>query len=130
MSLVRCLVVLLPSNDRSLAAADFQFVPVRVFEEERVIARAVIDTDFRAFQIFSAGLPHQFCNTIDFVSRIGPECDACSVRLVVLVLVKSEKLRRLVGACRIKVWKSPPACGRGDGSCRSRTNPSCGKNCP
>src|SRR5439155_94869 len=43
-----------------------------------------------------------FCNTIDFVSRIGPECDARSVRLVVLVLVNHEKLRRLVDACRIK----------------------------
>jgi hypothetical protein len=100
MSLVRCLVVLLPSNDRSLAAADFQFVPVRVFEEERVIARAVIDTDFRTFQIFSAGLSHQFCNTIDFLSRIGAECDACPVRLMIFVLGKSEELRRLVGASK------------------------------
>src|SRR4026207_70836 len=95
-------VVVLSSNDRTFPAADFEFVSVGVLEKERIVAGAVIDADFRTFQIFSAGLPDQFCNTIDFVSRIGPECDARSVRLVVLVLVNCEKLRRLVGASRIK----------------------------
>src|SRR5262249_25624686 len=61
-----------------------------------------ISTGFRTFQIFSAGLPHQPCNPIDFFSRIGPECDACSVCLMIFVLGKSEELGRLVGASRIK----------------------------
>src|SRR4029450_2539106 len=94
--------VLLPSNDRTFPTADFQFVPVRVLEEERVIAWAVVGTDFRTFQIFSAGLPHQFCNAIDFLSRIRPECNARSVGLMISVLGKSEELRGLVGAGRIK----------------------------
>src|ERR1700757_2284983 len=104
-------VVVLGSNDRTFPAADFQFVPVRVFEEERVIAWAVIGTDFGPFQISSAGFPHQFCNTIDFLSRIGPECDACSVRLVVSVLVNYEELRRLVGAGRIESMETSAGFG-------------------
>jgi len=52
--------------------------------------------------MLSTGLPHQFRNTIDFFCRIGPECDACSVGLMILVLGESEELRRFVGASRIK----------------------------
>ena len=93
---------MLSGNDRTLTAANFQFVPVRVLEKERVIPRTVIETDFGTFQIFSTGLPHQFRNLIDFLCRIGPERDACSVRLMILVLGESEELRRFVGASRIK----------------------------
>ena len=52
--------------------------------------------------MLSTGLPHQFRNMIDFLCRIGPECDACSVRLMILVLGKSEEFKRFVRASRIK----------------------------
>ena len=38
-----------PGDDRIFATADFQFVAIRVFEEERVIARAVATTKLWAF---------------------------------------------------------------------------------
>ena len=96
------LAIFLAGNDRLFPEADFQFVAIGIFKKAGVIAGAVAAAKLRAFQIFSAGLPHQFCNTIDFLSRIGPECDARSVRLMILVLGKSEELRRLVDTGRIK----------------------------
>ena len=37
------------NDDRIFAIADFQFVAIQVFEEERVIARAVATTKLWAF---------------------------------------------------------------------------------
>jgi hypothetical protein len=39
----------LAGNDRTFAATNFQFVALRIFEEEGVIARAVIDANFGTF---------------------------------------------------------------------------------
>src|SRR5262245_49908809 len=74
-------------------------------KKNALIARTVISTDFRPLQILSAGLSHRFRNPIDFLSRIRPERNARVVRLMILVLCKSEELRRLVGASRIKLME-------------------------
>jgi hypothetical protein len=45
-------------NDRTLPAANFQLVTIRVLEEERVVAGTVIGTDFRPFKRLAAGFAH------------------------------------------------------------------------
>src|SRR6266699_3229110 len=89
-------------NDRTFPAANFQFVAVGIFEEKCVVARTVIDTDFRPLQIFAADFSHAFGNFIHLLTRVGPECDACVVWPVISILRKSKKFRGLVASRRIK----------------------------
>src|SRR5262245_53042793 len=98
----RCLAVNSTSNDRPFPATNFQFVAVRVLEEECVIARAVIDTHFGPFERFAACFAHQLRNPINFVTRIRPKRDARPVGLMVLILGETKKFRRLVATGRIK----------------------------
>src|SRR6266404_1487192 len=60
-------------NDWIFAAADFQFVAVGVFKEKAIVSGAVIDADFRAFQILAAALAHEFCNSIYSFAGVRPE---------------------------------------------------------
>src|SRR5439155_9941527 len=89
-------------NDRTLSAANFQLIPIRVLEEKRIVARTVIGTDFRSFKHLAARFAHQLCQPIDFLARIRPKCDACAVCLMVFILCETKKFRRLVATGRIK----------------------------
>jgi hypothetical protein len=93
---VRDLVVLLSGNDRAFPATNFQFVAVRILKEKRVVAGTVIDADFRSLQILAARFADQFRDAIDFVARIGPECDPCSVWAMIFIFGETEEFRWLV----------------------------------
>src|SRR4029077_7492612 len=60
-------------NDWIFAAADFQFVAVGIFKEKAIVSGAVIDADFRAFQILAADLAHEFCNSIYSFAGVRPK---------------------------------------------------------
>src|SRR6266496_6099914 len=89
-------------NDRTLSAANFQLIPIRVLEEKRIVARTVIGTDFRPFKRLAAGFAHQLCQSIHFFARIRPKCDARAVWLMVFILSETKKFRRPVAAGSIK----------------------------
>src|SRR5947199_4909961 len=89
-------------NDRTLPAANFQLVAIRVLEEKRIVARTVVDTDFRPFERLAPRFAHQLRQPIHFVARIRPKRDPRSVWLMVLILRETEKFRRPVATGRIK----------------------------
>jgi hypothetical protein len=74
------------------SAADFQFVAVRIFEEERVVIRSVIEAQLGTFQHATACFPHDLRHSINLLVSIGPEGDTCSVGLMGRILDASEKL--------------------------------------
>jgi hypothetical protein len=80
---------------RLLAAADFEFVPVRVFEEEGVVIRTVAFANFWPLKLFPACVAHDFRNSIYLFPRIGPKRDACAIRFVVFIWTKAKEFRRL-----------------------------------
>ncbi len=83
--------VCLTGKYRLLAAANFEFVAVRVFEKESVVARTVLLTNLRSLKISTAGIAHEFGNAIDFFARVRPEREPRAIRTMVFVLVESEK---------------------------------------
>jgi hypothetical protein len=87
--------IYLGSKDRLLATADFQFVPVRVFEEEGVVARTVALANFRPLKLFPASVAHEFRNPIHFFARVRPKRDACAIRFVIFIWTKAKEFRRL-----------------------------------
>src|SRR6266496_730711 len=89
-------------NDRTFPTANFQLVAIRVLEEKSVVAGTVIVTDFRPFQGFPARLADYFRNPVHFFARVRPECNAGSIRLMVLVFRETKKFRGLVAARGIK----------------------------
>src|SRR6266576_2533802 len=89
-------------NDWTLPAANFQLVTIRVLEEECVVARTVISTDFRPFKRLAARFAHQLRQAIHFFARIRPKRDARAVWLMVAILCKTEKFRRPVAGGSIK----------------------------
>src|SRR6266496_5151237 len=89
-------------NDRTLPAANFQLVAIRVLEEKRIVARTVVDTDFRPFERLAPRFAHQLRQAIHFFARIRPKRDARAVWLMVFILRETEKFRRPVTARRIK----------------------------
>src|SRR5438093_13715442 len=80
-------------NDRTLPAANFQLVAIRVLEEKRIVARTVVDTDFRPFERLAPRFAHQLRQPIHFFARIRPQRDARSVWLMVLILRETEQFR-------------------------------------
>ena len=72
--------------------ADLELVAVRIFEENRVIAGAILSTKFRTFDVFRAGFSNDFGNFVDGIAAFGPERDPVSIRLVIGFLDKSEKI--------------------------------------
>src|SRR6266852_5514528 len=82
-------------NDRIFAAADFQFVAVRVLKKEGVIAGAVPSANFRTFQILAANFAHESRDAVDFGGGVRPERDARPVRLMMSILGEAEKIRGL-----------------------------------
>jgi hypothetical protein len=80
---------------RLLAAANFEFVAIRVFEEEGVVTRTVALANFRALKLFPAGVAHKLRNPIYFFARVSPKRDACAIRFVVFIRAKAKEFRRL-----------------------------------
>jgi len=79
------------SKYRLLAAANFEFVAIGVFEKEGVVARTVPLANLRPLELFPAGFAHKLCNPIDFLPRISPKRDACAIRFVVLIWTKAKE---------------------------------------
>src|SRR5215475_5698082 len=96
------------SKYRLLAATNFHFVAIGIFEEKGVISRAVAFAKFRPLELSSAGLTNELCNPIDFFPRIGPKRDTCPIRLMVFVLTNAKEFRRLVATGGIKSMKVSP----------------------
>ena len=79
---------------RLLAAADFEFVTIGVFEKEGVVTRTVVLANLRPLKIFPASVAHKFRDQIHFFARVCPKRDACAVGTMVLVLGDSEEFQR------------------------------------
>jgi hypothetical protein len=79
---------------RLLAAANFEFVAIGVFEKEGVVTRTVALANFRPLKVFPACVAHEFRNPIYLFSRIGPKSDACAIRFVVFIWTKAKEFRR------------------------------------
>ena len=107
-------------NDWLFAAADFEFVSVEIFEEERVISRAVFGTNFRPFEISSADLADKIGDAINFFTCVCPKSDSRAVGFVLSIFGESEKFRRLVFADRVK--RSPIRVGTLAGKSERRQN--------
>jgi hypothetical protein len=88
----------LTGKHRLLAAANFEFVAIRVFEKEGVVTRTVAPANFRPIKFFPASVAHDFRNPIHFLPRIGPKRDSCAIRFVVFVWTKAKEFRRSVAA--------------------------------
>ena len=98
----------LTSEYRLLAAANFKFVAIGVFEKECVVARTVAFLKLGPFELFSAGFAHNLCDSIHFLSRIGPKRDARFIRFVVFIRTKAKEFRRFVAAGRKKRMEISP----------------------
>jgi hypothetical protein len=81
---------------RLLAAANFEFVAVWVFEKEGVVTRAVTLANFRPLKLFPACVAHELRNPIHFFARVCPKRDTRAIRFVVLIWAKAKEFRRLV----------------------------------
>jgi hypothetical protein len=92
---------------RLLAAANFEFVAIGIFEEEGVVTWTVVLAHLRALKIFPASLAHQFRNPIHFFARVRPKRYACSVRFMFLISAKTKEFRRFPAPARIERMISP-----------------------
>ena len=79
------------SEYRLLAATNFEFVAIRVFEKERVVARAVLRTNLRSLEIFPASVAHQVGKAIHLFARVRPKGYARVIRTMLFVLVQTKK---------------------------------------
>src|SRR4029450_444108 len=95
-------------NDRTFPTANFQLVPVGIFEKASVIAAAVGATDLWAFQILPADLAHEPGEPINFFTGISPKSDSSAVGLMTSILVEGEERFRLVSTGG-KEDSQPPA---------------------
>src|SRR3954466_5970401 len=84
----------LARKHRFLAAANFEFVAIRVFEKQGVVTRAVVLANFGTFNVFPACVVHEFRNPIHFFTRVCPDQDPCGIGTMVLVLTETEKFQR------------------------------------
>jgi hypothetical protein len=96
-------------NDRTLPTANFQFVPIRIFEKAGVIAPAVGATDLWTFQIPPALLSHEPGESINFFPGLSPKSDSRAIGLMTSILRETEERFRLVSTGRIE--DSPPSAG-------------------
>src|SRR4029077_209643 len=84
----------LTGKHRLLAAANFEFVAIRVFEKEGVVTRTVVLANFGTLKVFTASVAHEFRNLIHFFARVRPKRDSRAVGTMVLVLAQTEKFQR------------------------------------
>src|SRR4051812_10565092 len=92
----------LARKHRFLAAANFEFVAIGVFEKQGVVTRAVVLANFGTFNVFPACVVHEFRNPIHFFTRICPEGYPCGIGTMVLVLTETEKFQRPLTVASIK----------------------------
>src|SRR5690349_19866873 len=92
----------LTGKHRFLATAKFEFVAIGIFKKQGVITRAVVLANFGTFNVFRAGVAHEFRNPIHFFARVCPERDPCGVGTMVLVLTEAEKFQRPFTIASIK----------------------------
>src|SRR5258708_1249837 len=90
---------------RLLAATNFEFVAVRVFEKEGVVTRTVVLTNFWPLKVFPASVAHEFRNPIHFFARVRPKRDPRAVGTMVFVLIDTEKFHRPIGTPSIERMK-------------------------
>ena len=95
------------SKYRLLAATNFEFVAIGVFEEEGVVPRTVVFANFRPLQIFSASIAYEFRNPIQFFARVRPKRDPCVIRFMFFIPSKAKELRGFAAARRIESMVSP-----------------------
>ena len=93
------------SKYRLLAATNFEFVAVRVFEKEGVVTRTVVLTNFWPLKVFPASVAHEFRNPIHFFARVRPKRDPRAVGTMVFVLIDTEKFHRPIGTPSIERMK-------------------------
>src|SRR6476619_5816063 len=79
---------------RLLAAANFEFVAIGVFEKEGVVTRTVVLANFGTFKVFPASVADEFRNLIHFFACVRPKRDSRAVGTMVLVLAQTEKFQR------------------------------------
>ena len=97
--------IYLTGKYRLLAAANFEFVAIGVFEKKGVVTRTVALANFRPLKLFPPGVAHEFRNPIYFFARVRPKRDARAIRFVVFVWTKAKKFRRFVAAGLKKIIK-------------------------
>jgi hypothetical protein len=93
---------------RLLAATNFKFVAIGIFEKEGVITGTVAFANFRTLELFPAGFAHELCNLVHLFPRVGPKRDARAIRFMVLIRTKAKEFRRFVSASGIKRMKVSP----------------------
>jgi hypothetical protein len=98
----------LTGNDRTLPTANFQLVPVGIFEKASVIAAAIGATDLRACQIPPADFAHEPDEPINFFAGLSPKSDSRAVGLMTSTLRETEERFRFVSAGGIED-SLPPA---------------------
>ena len=96
----------LTGNDRTLPTANFQLVPIGIFEKAGVIAAAICATDLWAFQILPADLAHKPGESINFFTSLSPKSDSRAIGLMTSILREAEERFRFVSAGHIE--DSPP----------------------
>jgi hypothetical protein len=85
---------LLFRDRRAFPEADLEFVPIRIFEKNGVISRAVINAQLRAFDILSASLADDIRGFIHRFAARRPKRDPISVRLVIRLFGEPKKIDR------------------------------------
>ena len=90
------------ANDWLFPAANFKFVTFRIFKKESVVTGTVFSTEFRTFQVSPAGLAHDLCKSVNFLTGVCPECNSRAVRLMIGVLGEAEKFGGLAFAHCVK----------------------------
>src|SRR6266536_657848 len=98
----------LTSKYRLLAAANFEFIAIGVFEKEGVVTRTVALANFRPLKVFPASVAHEFRNPIHFLPRVCPKRDACAIRFMVFIWTKAKEFRRPVAASGKKSMEISP----------------------
>ena len=88
-------------NDCASATANLQFIPIRIFKEERVITWTVFRPDPGAFQV-CAGLTDNLTYVIDLFARLRPECDSRIIRAMIRVFGEAKEFRKFAGAVFFK----------------------------
>src|SRR4051812_11278761 len=83
-------------------ATDFELVAVGIFKEKGVITGAIFGAKFRPFDIAATKIANESGDSINFFTRITPKSDSCTVRSMVAIFGKPEKVRGPVPSDRVE----------------------------
>src|SRR5215470_6372975 len=90
---------------RLLAATNFEFVAIGVFEKEGVVTRTVFLANLRPLKIFSTSLAHELRNAIYLVPCVRPKRDSRVIRTMAFVLVQTKEFQRPIATSSRKGMK-------------------------